>query len=62
MASIPINIGRLVMKGRMPLFVPCTPAGCIVLLERSGMQIAGVDGGGPGPQQHRRHPGGRPAQ
>jgi methylenetetrahydrofolate dehydrogenase (NADP+) / methenyltetrahydrofolate cyclohydrolase len=37
----PVNIGRLVMKGRRPLFVPCTPAGCIVLLERCGVQIAG---------------------
>jgi methylenetetrahydrofolate dehydrogenase (NADP+) / methenyltetrahydrofolate cyclohydrolase len=37
----PVNIGRLVMKGRQPLFVPCTPAGCMVLLERSGVQIAG---------------------
>ena len=37
----PVNIGRLVMKGRVPLFVPCTPAGCIVLLERSGIEIAG---------------------
>ncbi len=37
----PENIGRLVMKGRDPLFVPCTPAGCIVLLERCGIQIAG---------------------
>ncbi len=37
----PVNIGRLVMKGRQPLFVPCTPAGCIVLLERSGVQISG---------------------
>ena len=38
----PINIGRLVMKGRKPLFVPCTPAGCIVLLERSGVKISGA--------------------
>ena len=29
------------MKGRTPLFVPCTPKGCMVLLERSGVQIAG---------------------
>jgi 5,10-methylene-tetrahydrofolate dehydrogenase/methenyl tetrahydrofolate cyclohydrolase len=38
----PINIGRLVMKGRHPLFVPCTPAGCMVLLERSGVKISGA--------------------
>src|SRR4051794_28351057 len=29
----PVNIGRLAMKGRQPLFAPCTPAGCMVLLE-----------------------------
>lgn len=29
----PINIGRLAQKGREPLFVPCTPAGCMVLIE-----------------------------
>ena len=37
----PVNIGRLSMKGREPLFVPCTPAGCIELLVRSGVEIAG---------------------
>lgn len=30
----PLNIGRLAQKGRDPLFVPCTPAGCIHLLEQ----------------------------
>ncbi len=29
----PVNIGRLAQKGREPLFVPCTPAGIMVLLE-----------------------------
>lgn len=29
----PINIGRLAQKGREPLFVPCTPTGCMVLIE-----------------------------
>ena len=29
----PLNIGRLAQKGRDPLFVPCTPAGCMVLIE-----------------------------
>jgi len=29
----PVNIGRLAMKGRDPLFIPCTPYGDIVLLE-----------------------------
>jgi 5,10-methylene-tetrahydrofolate dehydrogenase/methenyl tetrahydrofolate cyclohydrolase len=38
----PINIGRLAQKGREPLFVPCTPAGCIVLLKESGAQLAGA--------------------
>ena len=37
----PINIGRLSMKRRDPLFVPCTPKGCIELLDRSGVQIEG---------------------
>jgi len=39
----PINIGRLTMKGRKPLFVPCTPAGCIELLVRSGVEIEGKE-------------------
>ncbi len=39
----PINIGRLSMKGRDPLFVPCTPAGCIVLLEEVGAQFKGAN-------------------
>jgi len=39
----PINIGRLAMKGRDPLFVPCTPAGCIQLLDRSGVEIEGAE-------------------
>ena len=37
----PINIGRLGMKGREPLFVPCTPDGCMRLLEDSGVQFSG---------------------
>jgi methylenetetrahydrofolate dehydrogenase (NADP+) / methenyltetrahydrofolate cyclohydrolase len=39
----PINIGRLSMKGRKPLFVPCTPAGCMVLLEEAGAQFKGAN-------------------
>jgi methylenetetrahydrofolate dehydrogenase (NADP+)/methenyltetrahydrofolate cyclohydrolase len=39
----PINIGRLSMKGRDPLFIPCTPAGCIELLVRSGVEIEGKE-------------------
>ncbi|MFZ3069831.1 MAG: tetrahydrofolate dehydrogenase/cyclohydrolase catalytic domain-containing protein, partial [Anaerolineaceae bacterium] len=34
----PVNIGRLAQKGREPLFVPCTPAGIMVLLEKAGAQ------------------------
>jgi 5,10-methylene-tetrahydrofolate dehydrogenase/methenyl tetrahydrofolate cyclohydrolase len=37
----PINIGRLSMKRREPLFVPCTPKGCIELLLRTGVEIEG---------------------
>ncbi|XP_021717524.1 bifunctional protein FolD 4, chloroplastic-like [Chenopodium quinoa] len=37
----PLNIGRLAMRGREPLFVPCTPKGCIELLRRYGIQIKG---------------------
>jgi 5,10-methylene-tetrahydrofolate dehydrogenase/methenyl tetrahydrofolate cyclohydrolase len=37
----PINIGRLSMKQREPLFVPCTPKGCIELLDRTGVEIEG---------------------
>ena len=39
----PVNIGRLAMKGREPLFIPCTPHGCIRLLEESGVQISGAE-------------------
>jgi 5,10-methylene-tetrahydrofolate dehydrogenase/methenyl tetrahydrofolate cyclohydrolase len=39
----PVNIGRLAMKGRRPLFVPCTPAGCMVLLEEAGAQFKGAN-------------------
>jgi methylenetetrahydrofolate dehydrogenase (NADP+) / methenyltetrahydrofolate cyclohydrolase len=35
----PLNIGRLAQKGREPLFVPCTPYGCIYLLEQAGVKI-----------------------
>lgn len=39
----PLNIGRLAQKGRDPLFVPCTPYGCIYLLEQSGVKIEGAN-------------------
>lgn len=38
----PINIGRLAQKGREPLFVPCTPAGCIKLLKKAGAELEGA--------------------
>ncbi|WCJ21362.1 Bifunctional protein FolD 2 [Euphorbia peplus] len=37
----PLNIGKLAMKGREPLFLPCTPKGCLELLSRSGIDIKG---------------------
>jgi 5,10-methylene-tetrahydrofolate dehydrogenase/methenyl tetrahydrofolate cyclohydrolase len=37
----PINVGKLGMKGREPLFAPCTPAGVIELLDRIGAKISG---------------------
>ncbi|CAI8605532.1 unnamed protein product [Vicia faba] len=37
----PINMGNLALRGREPLFIPCTPKACIELLIRSGVKIAG---------------------
>ncbi|MBN1260386.1 MAG: bifunctional methylenetetrahydrofolate dehydrogenase/methenyltetrahydrofolate cyclohydrolase FolD [Anaerolineae bacterium] len=37
----PVNIGRLAMKGRDPLFAPATPSGIIELLDRVGAPIEG---------------------
>jgi len=39
----PLNIGRLSMKRREPLFVPCTPRGCIELLDRMHIPIEGKE-------------------
>lgn len=39
----PVNIGRLAQKGREPLFIPCTPYGCIYLLEQVGIKIEGAN-------------------
>ena len=39
----PLNIGRLSMKGREPLFVPCTPAGVMILLEEAGAVFEGAN-------------------
>jgi 5,10-methylene-tetrahydrofolate dehydrogenase/methenyl tetrahydrofolate cyclohydrolase len=38
----PINIGRVSMKNRDPLFVPCTPAGVIELIDSAGTKIEGA--------------------
>ena len=35
----PDNVGRLVLG--TPRLVPCTPAGCMILLERAGIDLAG---------------------
>eukprot|EP01024_Parvocaulis_polyphysoides_P042335 TRINITY_DN38734_c0_g1_i1.p1 TRINITY_DN38734_c0_g1~~TRINITY_DN38734_c0_g1_i1.p1 ORF type:complete len:335 (-),score=56.46 TRINITY_DN38734_c0_g1_i1:303-1184(-) len=37
----PQNIGCLAMRGREPLYVPCTPQGCLELLDRSGVELKG---------------------
>jgi 5,10-methylene-tetrahydrofolate dehydrogenase/methenyl tetrahydrofolate cyclohydrolase len=39
----PINIGRLAMKGREALFEPCTPSGCMRLLEEAGVDPNGKE-------------------
>jgi methylenetetrahydrofolate dehydrogenase (NADP+) / methenyltetrahydrofolate cyclohydrolase len=39
----PINIGRLAQKGRDPLFVPCTPFGCIYMLDLLGIKLDGAN-------------------
>ena len=39
----PINIGRLAQKGREPLFVPCTPDGCIYLIDQTGFELRGAN-------------------
>ncbi|MCA9955427.1 MAG: bifunctional 5,10-methylenetetrahydrofolate dehydrogenase/5,10-methenyltetrahydrofolate cyclohydrolase, partial [Anaerolineales bacterium] len=39
----PVNIGRLAMKGRNPLFIPCTPAGCMELLADAGVETKGAE-------------------
>ncbi|CAL5404442.1 unnamed protein product [Camellia sinensis] len=37
----PVHMGNLAMSGREPLFIPCTPKGCIELLVRSDVEIMG---------------------
>eukprot|EP00933_Yihiella_yeosuensis_P005360 TRINITY_DN109864_c0_g1_i1.p1 TRINITY_DN109864_c0_g1~~TRINITY_DN109864_c0_g1_i1.p1 ORF type:complete len:378 (+),score=84.59 TRINITY_DN109864_c0_g1_i1:125-1258(+) len=39
-----LNIGNLCLKGGdPPMAVPCTPAGCIEMLQRSGVNVSGKD-------------------
>ena len=38
----PVNVGRLAMKRRDPLFVPCTPTGILVLLREAGAKLSGA--------------------
>lgn len=39
-----MNIGNLCMKGGdPPLAIPCTPAGCVELLQRYGVEVSGAD-------------------
>ena len=40
----PVNLGRLAQKGREPLFVPCTPAGCIYLIDKMNIPIEEIPG------------------
>ncbi len=37
----PLNIGSLCMKGRDPKFVPCTPKGCMEILDYFGVELEG---------------------
>ena len=39
----PLNIGRLAQKGRDPLFIPCTPAGVMYLLEKNMPTLEGAN-------------------
>jgi len=39
----PLNMGRLAQKGREPLFVPCTPDGCIYMLDSAGIELEGAN-------------------
>ncbi|KAK9454588.1 formate--tetrahydrofolate ligase-domain-containing protein [Dipodascopsis uninucleata] len=37
----PLNVGELAKRGGSPLFVPCTPKGIMVLLEKAGVDLSG---------------------
>mmetsp|Transcript_24020 Transcript_24020/g.52426 ORF Transcript_24020/g.52426 Transcript_24020/m.52426 type:complete len:239 (+) Transcript_24020:929-1645(+) len=36
-------MGRLLMRGRQPFFLPCTALGCLELLSRSGIAMKGMN-------------------
>jgi 5,10-methylene-tetrahydrofolate dehydrogenase/methenyl tetrahydrofolate cyclohydrolase len=38
-----MNIGRLAQKGREPLFIPCTPAGVMYMLQKSVPSLDGAN-------------------
>jgi 5,10-methylene-tetrahydrofolate dehydrogenase/methenyl tetrahydrofolate cyclohydrolase len=39
----PLNIGLLAMKGREPLYIPATPAGIMVILKDSDIELSGAN-------------------
>lgn len=39
----PVNIGRLAQKGRTPSFVPCTPEGCMYMIQKSIPSLEGIN-------------------
>lgn len=38
----PLHVGQLAMKGREPAFAPATPSGVMLMLEDSGVELAGA--------------------
>jgi 5,10-methylene-tetrahydrofolate dehydrogenase/methenyl tetrahydrofolate cyclohydrolase len=42
-AAHPMNIGLLAMKGREPLYKPCTPAGAMIILNELGVTLSGAN-------------------
>ena len=36
-----VNIGELAKRGGKPFFIPCTPKGIMVLLDQTGIDVAG---------------------
>ncbi len=46
------NVGSLVVG--KPGFAPCTPSGCMAMLDSIGARAGRKGGSGGGPQQHRR--------